>query len=172
MKTIVIYNSQTGFTERYAKWIAEETGADCVSFAEGKNRDLQKFDAIVFGGWAKAGTITKLPWLKEQMRKQPNKKYIAFCVGASPIDNPDVKTAMQNLFTEEEHKQVQVFYCPGGINYEKMTPATYLIMKVFAKMMQSKKGQEEAGAMLSSSYDISDKKYIAPIIACLEEAAG
>ena len=82
------------------------------------------------------------------------------------------KVAMQNLFTEEEHKLVQVFYCPGGINYEKMTPATYLIMKVFAKMMQSKKGQEEAGAMLSSSYDISDKKYIAPIIACLEEAAG
>jgi len=34
MKTIVIYNSQTGFTERYAKWIAEETSADCVSFAE------------------------------------------------------------------------------------------------------------------------------------------
>ncbi len=25
MKTIVIYNSQTGFTKRYAEWIAEET---------------------------------------------------------------------------------------------------------------------------------------------------
>ena len=29
MKTIVIYNSQTGFTKRYAEWIAEAAGADC-----------------------------------------------------------------------------------------------------------------------------------------------
>lgn len=26
-KVVVIYNSQTGFTERYARYIAEETGA-------------------------------------------------------------------------------------------------------------------------------------------------
>lgn len=30
MKTIVIFNSQTGFTERYARWIAESAGAECV----------------------------------------------------------------------------------------------------------------------------------------------
>ena len=30
MKTIVIYNSQTGFTKRYAQWIAEKTNGECV----------------------------------------------------------------------------------------------------------------------------------------------
>ncbi|GEA31640.1 flavodoxin [Clostridium beijerinckii] len=28
MKTVVIYKSKTGFTKKYAKWIAEELSAD------------------------------------------------------------------------------------------------------------------------------------------------
>ena len=38
MKTVVIYNSQTGFTKRYAEWIAEATGADCFALAEAKKK--------------------------------------------------------------------------------------------------------------------------------------
>lgn len=38
MKTIVIYNSQTGFTKRYAQWIAEETGADCLELSTAKKK--------------------------------------------------------------------------------------------------------------------------------------
>ena len=36
MKTIVVYNSQTGFTERYAKWIAEAAQAVCLPLSEAK----------------------------------------------------------------------------------------------------------------------------------------
>ena len=38
MKTAVIYNSQTGFTKRYAKWISDEIGADCFEFAAAKKK--------------------------------------------------------------------------------------------------------------------------------------
>lgn len=38
MKAIVIYNSQTGFTKRYAQWIAEATGADCFELSEAKRK--------------------------------------------------------------------------------------------------------------------------------------
>lgn len=34
MKTVVIYNSQTGFTKRYAAWIAEAAGADCLELSD------------------------------------------------------------------------------------------------------------------------------------------
>ncbi|MDD6653566.1 MAG: hypothetical protein PUE59_00940 [Treponema sp.] len=36
MKTIVIYTSQTGFTKRYAEWISEASGAECVEFKQAK----------------------------------------------------------------------------------------------------------------------------------------
>lgn len=38
MKTIVIYHSQTGFTKRYAEWIAQEAGADCLELSAAKRK--------------------------------------------------------------------------------------------------------------------------------------
>ena len=54
MKTIVIYNSQTGFTKRYAQWIAEAAGADCLALPDAKKKDLTAYEAIIYGGWASA----------------------------------------------------------------------------------------------------------------------
>lgn len=33
MKAIVIYNSQTGFTKKYAEWISQNAGCECVEVA-------------------------------------------------------------------------------------------------------------------------------------------
>lgn len=67
MKTAVIYNSQTGFTKRYAEWIAEATDADCFELSEAKKKNLSVYGAIVFGGWACAGSISKLSWFKNNI---------------------------------------------------------------------------------------------------------
>lgn len=172
-KTVVIYNSQTGFTARYARWIAEAAGADCLPLSEEKGRDLSGCDAIIFGGWACAGGISKLKWFKENMGKWAGKKLIVFCVGASPMDSPDVGPALRQNFTPAEWEKVHVFYCPGGLSYEKMPVPSKLMMKVFAKTMQAKKEKTEGEAvmarMIAASYDISDRKYIEPILACLAE---
>ena len=128
MKIIVIYNSKTGFTKRYAEWIAEATGAD--------------------------------------------KKLIAFCVGGSPIDNPEIDIALKRNFNESEQKKVKTFYCPGGFNYEKMSTPLKLMMKMFIKTLKAKKDKTEVEQimvkMISSSYDISDKKYVEPILQYLK----
>ena len=47
MKTIVIYHSQTGFTKRYAMWIAEAAGAECLELSEAKKKDMAAYDAII-----------------------------------------------------------------------------------------------------------------------------
>lgn len=171
MKTIVIYNSQTGFTKRYARWIAEETKADCLAFSEAKKKNLDAYEAIIFGGWACAGGISKLKWFKNNLDKWNGKKLIVFCVGGSPMDSPDVEPALKRNFNDSEHKKVNVFYCPGGFNYEKMSASSKLMMKFFLKTLKAKKNktkeEEEMIKMISSSYDISDKKYIEPILECL-----
>jgi len=173
MKTLVIYNSQTGFTKRYAEWIAEATGADCLELSAAKRKSLNTYEAIVFGGWACAGSISKLNWFKDNMDKWPAKKLIVFCVGGSPIDNPQIKPFLKQNFKEYELKKVDVFYCPGGFNYEKMSVPSKLMMKIFVKMLKAKKDKSEAeqemAKMISASYDISDKKYIEPILECLKK---
>lgn len=173
MKTVVIYNSQTGFTKRYAEWIADETGADCFELSDAKKRNMDVYDAIVFGGWAVAGSISKLNWFKSNLDKWNSKKLIAFCVGASPLENPEIETTLRKNFNDEEWEKVNVFYCPGGFNYEKMSKTSKVMMKMFIKALKAKKDkteQEEVMVkMISSSYDISDKKYIEPILECLDK---
>jgi len=173
MKTVVIYNSQTGFTKRYAGWIKEATGADCLELAVAKKKNLNGYEAIIFGGWACAGSISKLNWFKSNMDKWAGKKLIVFCVGGSPMDSPEIQTALRQNFKEEEMKKVSVFYCPGGFNYEKMSMPSKLMMKMFIKTLKAKKNktkeEEEMIKMISSSYDISDRKYIEPILECLKK---
>lgn len=173
MKTIVIYNSQTGFTKRYAEWIAEESGADCFELNEAKKKNIDDYDAIIFGGWACAGGISKLSWFKGNIHKWNDKKLIVFCVGGSPLENPEIETALKKNFKEEEWERVNVFYCPGGFNYQKMSATSRFMMKMFVKALKSKKDKTEEEEfmvkMIASSYDISDKKYIKPILECLHE---
>lgn len=173
MKTIVIYNSQTGFTKRYAEWIAEKSGADCYELSEAKKKNLDNYDTIIYGGWACAGGISKLSWFKGNMNNWEDKKLIAFCVGGSPLENPEIEHALKQNFNEDELKRVSVFYCPGGFNYEKMSTTSKLMMKMFIKALKAKKNKTEEDEimikMISSSYDISDKKYIEPILKCLNE---
>ena len=168
MKTIVIYNSQTGFTKRYSQWIAEKANADCLEYSEAKKANLDSYDAIVFGGWAMAGSISKLKWFKKNISRWSDKKLAVFCVGASPINNPEIDEAIPKNFTEEELKIVKWFYCPGGLNYEKMSVKSKAMMKMFVKMLNANKNKTEADLeqirMVSSSYDISDIEYIEPII--------
>ena len=172
MKTIVIYNSQTGFTKRYAGWIAEAAGADCLALSDAKKKNLAVYEAIIFGGWARAGSISKIGWFKSNIDKWADKKLIAFCVGGSPIDSPEIEPALKRNFNESELKRVEIFYCPGGFNYEKMSVPSKLMMKMFIKALDAKKDKTEAAQvmirMISSSYDISDPKYIEPILQCLQ----
>lgn len=172
MKTAVIYNSQTGFTKRYAEWIAEAAGADCYELSVAKRKNLDAYDAVIFGGWACAGNISKLNWFKDNLDKWTDKKLIVFCVGASPIDNPEIKQFLKKNSKEYGLRKVDVFYCPGGFNYEKMSVPSKLMMKMFVKMLKAKKNktevEQEMVKMISASYDISDKKYIEPILECLK----
>ena len=88
--------------------------------------------------------------------------------GGSPAESHEIETFLSNNFCEAERKMVHVFYCPGGFNYEKMSAGSKLMMKMFQKMVDTKKDKTEADIemlnMISHSYDISDKKYIEPII--------
>lgn len=166
--TVVIFNSQTGFTKRYAQWISEALCCECIELGNAKKTNLDNYDTIIFGGWACAGTVSKLKWFKDSMKNWSGKKLAVYCVGGSPIENPDIEKAMNTWFSEEEHIKVKTFYCPGGFNYEKMSAPSKLMMKMFVSALKSKKEKTEEekvmAEMISKSYDISDIKYIEPIV--------
>lgn len=172
MKTAIVYTSQTGFTEQYAKWIADETGGDLIELSAAKHADFSPYDAVVFGGWARAGQITGVRWLKDNLPKWGDKKVAVFCTGASP-ETPETLPALLKTFSALEQAHIRIFYCPGGLRYESMPLASRAAMKLFSKAVAAKKNKTEDEALMArliaSSYDISDRAYIRPIVTFLTE---
>ena len=177
MKTLIIYTSQTGFTKKYAEWIAEKMGADLLDLKEARKKKdafYEPYEAIVYGGWTMAGNLVKSKWFLDKAASWKDKRLAVFCVGGSPNDNPDVETCLHKILTDEQRKYIRAFYCQGGFNYEKMNGASRLAMKMFVGALKKKKDATEEekimAEMISSSYDISDICYIEPLVEYLESA--
>lgn len=167
MKTLIIYASQTGFTKRYAKWISEKLHADLWTADELKKKPddcFEPYDEIIYGGWASMGKVVKSDLFYEKARKNKDKKLGVFCVGAATEDEPNMKESMKKIVPEDLTDNVKTFYCPGGLNYEKMNLSGKLMMKAYAAMLKKDEEHKELGKMLAHSFDISDKKYIEPIL--------
>ena len=61
----VIYAGKYGTTERYARWIAEETGGELMPESGVSVKALADKDVIIFGGAIHAGAILGIQTLKK-----------------------------------------------------------------------------------------------------------
>ena len=175
MKTIVIYTSQTGFTKRYAEWIAERMNADMTELTEAKKKDrgfFDQYDAVVYAGWCMAGKIVKAGWFLENAPGWRSKRLAVVAVGASPAGTPEAEEPLKQMLTEDQKQYIRAFYCQGGINYDRMKLPARMAMKMFAKSLKNRKNatdrEKEMGEYISHSYDLSDIKYTEPVISYLE----
>ena len=104
MKTIVVYSSQTGFTEKYAKWIAEALNCEAIPVKQAKKLDISQFDTVIYGGWCMAGSVNGLKWILNKIPNlvADNKKFVVYAVGGSPMENPELEQGMKNISNKIE----------------------------------------------------------------------
>ncbi|MDE7262766.1 MAG: flavodoxin domain-containing protein [Oscillospiraceae bacterium] len=109
--TIIIYHSKTGFSQRYAQWLAEALDCQAVPYRDRKSVNMSRYDTIILLGGLYAGNMSGLGWLK----KQPltGKRAAAVAVGCSPMEWPGQAESMEKLFGGTP---VQGFYCQGGLD--------------------------------------------------------
>ncbi len=174
MKTLVVYTSQTGFTKRYAGWIAGKAKADLFDLKDVQGKDasfFEAYDALIYAGWCMAGKLVKLNWFLDKATRLKGKKLAAVAVGASPNESPDVAAFMENILPDEHRQYVKAFYCQGGIDYEKMKLPSKLMMKLFASSLKKSKDEKtrETGSLIDHSYDISDIRYTEPLLSFLSQ---
>lgn len=168
MSTMLICYSKTGFTARYAQWLAEATGVTLTQWEKGI--DLCGCDTVIFASWLHAGRIQKLAWLKTHAPAQARK--VVLVTSASPPSAASVSTVLAQNF-QENRSDYQVFQLPGGLNYEKMGLVDRCLMRLFARMMRGKKNKTAEGQAMaeaiSHSFDHTDKKYLEPVLTYLAQ---
>ena len=174
MKTLIVYTSQTGFTRKYAGWLADRMKGDVLELKEAQKKPesfFDGYDAIVYGGWAMAGKVVKVNWFYDKAKNWKDKRLAVFCVGGSPNGAPETKVFLEGAVPAELSAYIKPFYCQGGFNYERMNGASKLAMKMFIAVQKKKAvtdEQKKMAEMISSSYDVSDAKYVEPIAEYLE----
>ena len=176
-KILVCYKSVTGFTKKYAEMIAEELDCTLMDFKEVTVETVSQYDTVVYGGRCYAGTIDGLKKVKGLIAKCNVKNFVVFAVGATPnIAEETIQEAWRRNLTPDELRSIPHFYMQGGLRYENMPLHEKLMMKAFAAVMKSKiktkkdKAEEDQEfiRMISSSYDISEKEYIEPLVSFLK----
>lgn len=166
MKTLIIYHSKTGFTKKYAQWLREDLGCDCLTYDERAQADYTKYDAVAFGGGIYVGKISKLNWFKKQLPELRGKRVALFYTGAMPPEPADIRRIERENLAPEEQSQMKCFYLQGGLNYTAMGPVDRMLMAMFKKMLKSKADSPKEKIMLQNvqqSYDKTSREALGPL---------
>lgn len=159
MKTIVLYKSATGFTAKYAGWIAEELGCEARPYKGIKASELAGYDVVIYGGWIMAGMVNGY----DKIRKMNLNKVIVFGVGMSvPSDEVVAKMVEQNRVPAEDF-----FYFEGGYRPEKVGCLKRMMMNMIKRSLEKKTDKTEADLHMLVTFkggDNTDRAAIEPLI--------
>lgn len=170
MKAVVIYKSKTGFTKKYAQWIAEDLSADIFEASSINMNMLNSYDTVIYGGSLYAVGINGIKLITQNIDKLKDKKLVVFATGASPSREDVINEVVNKNFTEEQQKYIKFFYLRGGFNYSKLNPFDKFLMAILKWKIKSKKKEEltsdEIGmlAIYDKPVDYTMRKNITKII--------
>lgn len=167
-RILLIYKSTTGFTEKYAQMIAEETGCKLIKFKDAAAEQMSGFDMVIFGGRLHAGSIDGLKRMRKMIRKSGVKRVMIFATGAMPAKaEEEIDRMWRNNLSPAERDHIPHFYFPAGLCYERMPLLDRLMMKAVPIMLRRKKNKTaydvEMERGIAHSYDISSGEYIKPL---------
>lgn len=172
MKTVVIYKSATGFTKKYAEWIAEELSSDIFAFSEITLQKMMDYDCIVFGGRVHADGIDGISLIKRNLEKLKGKRLIVFATGAAPADESRRDLVRNKNLTPQQQANIQLFYLRGGFNFATLPFIDKILMFFYNKMLIRKQRQgkqltsDEAGMLelMNKAEDFTKKENIQDIV--------
>lgn len=141
MKAIVIYKSRTGYTEKYAQWIAQELGADLFPRSAVTPDILGAYNTVIYGGGLYAVGINGVKFVKDNLDKLRGKKVAVFACGCTPYREETVKEIRDKNFSPEEQEKIGFFYMRGGFDYQRLYPVDKILMTLLKLKLKVKKNR-------------------------------
>ena len=84
-KIIVVYKYKSGFTKKYAQWIANDLHCDLVCLENCNITEIERYDVVIFGGGLHAGKINGIKFIQKKIPLFAGKEIIVFATGALPL---------------------------------------------------------------------------------------
>lgn len=172
-KGIILYQSKYGATKKYADWVAEITGYDCIETKNVKATQLKNYDVIILGGGVYASGIAGLHFLKKNIGSVSDKKIAVFAVGASPYDEKAI-LKIKEMHFKDGLSNIPLFYCRGAWDEEKMTFGDRTLCRMLQKAVTKQTPdeyelwQKALMCAVGQKCDWTDQKYLEPMLKFIE----
>ncbi len=153
MRTVVVYRSISGFTKRYAEWIAEDLKADIFDAKKVKLETLLSYDLIIFGGSLHATGLNGIGLIKDNLVRLHVKRIIVLMVGASPARKDLLEEVRDANFTALERKGIDFFYLRGGFDFSKLDLVNKVLMLLLRVRLSLKKEKTPDEKGMLAAYD-------------------
>lgn len=172
MQITLVYKSKSGLTQRYAQWLAEETGCLLLPLQAAGASNVRGCDILIFGSRMYAGRLDGLAKARKLFAASGAKHKIVFATGAMPTSAVETIDAMWSAnLTGEELAALPHFYFPAGICLEKLGLMDKAMLKLaasaIAKQPEKSPMEEQILKATQGSYDLSDRQYITPLVELL-----
>lgn len=173
MGAVVVFCSQTGSTEQYARWLAEELGC-AVAPLERLNAAGAGADLMVLCSWFHAATLKGARKFRAYMAAHPEKHYTVVAVGATPMPcelwpASEHEEAFRHSFPAEQYPDLPWCYCQGGFHFDRLGAGDRVMMRIYFKMLEgeAKRGSERSATALTqmrAGYDGCERSYLEPLL--------
>ncbi|NLP13305.1 MAG: flavodoxin domain-containing protein [Clostridium sp.] len=154
---IIIYESKTGFTKKYADMLAKKTQMKAYRVKE-LPKDI-KDEEIIFLGWLKAGKIQGLGKVRKHNIK-------AVCTsGTAKTAEPNDET----VIARNKIKGIPFFYLRGGcLPLKDLKGMDKILISMFVKILNSRKDNdkkiEETVSNIINGFDGVREENLEPVL--------
>lgn len=155
MNNIIIYGSNYGTTEQYAKELSKRTNIEAISFEN--VQEINKYDKIIYIGGLYAGGVLGMSKTLRKLTNIQNKTIIIATVGlADPTDEKNITNIRNNIkvqISKEIYDKAKIFHLRGGIDYSKLKFFHKTMMKMLynaVKNIPQEKLSSENKAMIET----------------------
>ena len=171
---LILYQSKYGATKKYAEWLRERTGFDCVETPKAAPGMAAQYEALILCGGVYASGIAGLGFLKRNIAALKGRKIAVLCVGASP-DDEAVLEAVRARNLQGALADVPLFYARGAWDESAMIWKDRTLCRLLQKAVAKKApadGEPWMRALLCAAgqrCDWTDAGYLAPLLKYLGE---
>lgn len=129
----IIYESNTGFTKKYADLLSQMTGLKAYE-RKASGQHVKKGTEIIYMGWLMAGGVKGF--------KQARGRYKVGALAAVGMGSPTEK-AVKDIVQKYQLTDLPVFYLQGGFDKSKLRGIYRLMMNNVEKIMTNSLNKKE-----------------------------
>lgn len=134
MRTLILYYSKTGNTEKYAEDIASSLKCDVLPFKKFKKKMIDDYDTIIFGSRVMGTRIQKLDNFLQMYELMKEKNVIIFAVGMSVVTKQTRDDLIKGNLLDLYH--VRFYQLRGSFDYQKLGLVERLLFDNSLRLIQ------------------------------------